>query len=178
MRKIIGIAIGLSVIATLGIVAMPLLAASPNGNAVFTVGGFAGVSGVYVGSAHPLRGIDGGGFPWVIAQGKAEVSANGHLVVEVQGLVIDPSNATAQAKGVAGVNPLKYFFATVSCLSPDGTTVNVNTAAFPATSMGNATMQQMVSLPSSCMAPLVFVRGSVSGETTTPTGPWFAVSGF
>ena len=178
MRKIVGIAIGLSVIATLAVLAAPLLAAAPTGNPVFTDGSFAGVSGVYVGSSHPLRGIDGGGFPWVVTQGKAVLTSNGHLVVQVQGLVIDPSNATAQAKGVAGINPLPYFFATVSCLASDGTTVNMNTAAFPATTTGNATMQQMITLPGSCMAPLVFVRGSATGATATPTGPWFAVSGY
>ena len=178
MRKIVGIAIGLSVIATLAVLATPLLAAPPPGSTVFTVGSFAGVSGVYVGSSQPLRGIDGGGFPWVITRGRAVLNSNGQIVIQVQGLVIDPANASAQAKGIAGVNPLPYFFATVSCLAPDGSTVNVNTAAFPATRTGNATMQQMISLPGACIAPLVFVRGSVTGETSTPTGPWFAVSGF
>ncbi len=178
MRKLVGIAIGLSVIATLAVLAAPILAASPSGRPLFKDSSFAGVSGVYVGSANPLRGIPGGGFPWVIAEGKAALASNGELNVEVQGLVIDPANTTAQAKGVAGINPLKYFFATLSCLEPSGATINVDTAAFPATTTGNATIEQTIALPSSCIAPLVFVRGSVTGDTTTPTGPWFAVSGY
>ncbi len=178
MKKLIGIALSLSVIATLAVVAAPLLAASPLGKPLVTVDSFAGVTGVYVGAANPLRSIPGGGFPWVIAEGRATLRANGQLSVEVQGLVIDPSNATAQAKGLAGINPLKYFFATLSCLEPTGATTNVNTAAFPATSTGNSTIEQTITLPSSCIAPLVLVRGSVTGDTTTPTGPWFAVSGY
>ena len=178
MRKLVGIAIGLSVIATVAIVAAPLLAANPGGRPLFTVNSFAGVSGVYVGSANPLRGIPGGGFPWVLSEGKATLAANGRLDVEVEGLVIDPSNVTAQEKGIAGINPLKYFFATVSCLAPAGTTTHVDTVAFPATTTGNATIEQTIALPGSCFAPLVFVRGSVNGDSTTPTGPWFAVSGY
>ncbi len=178
MKAVVVIASGLSVIAILAFVAVPMMAGNPGGRPLFVVGNFAGVSGTFLGSANPLRGIPGGGFPWVIAEGKAIVASNGELNVEVQGLVIDPANATAQAKGIAGINPLKYFFATLSCLEPSGTTTNVDTAAFPATTTGNATIEQTIARPSGCIAPLIFVRGSVTGDTTTPTGPWFAVSGY
>lgn len=175
MRRLVAIALGLSTIATLAIVAAPMLAANPSSRALFTVNSLDGVSGIYVGSANPLRGIAGGGFPWVLEEGKARLNANGEFEVEVQGLVIDPSNATAQAKGVAGVNPLPFFFATLSCLDNTGATTNVNTGAVQATATGNATIDQTIPLPGSCFAPIVFVRGSASGASS---GPWFAVSGF
>ncbi len=175
MRKLVAIAVGLSAIAVLAVLTAPLLAADPSARPLFVGNSFAGVTGVYVGASTPLRGIPGGGFPWVIAEGKSKLSANGQLNVEVQGLVIDPSNATAQKDGLAGINPLPYFFATLSCLSNTGATVNVNTAAVSATTGGNATIEQTISLPPSCIAPLIFVRGSRTGSSS---GPWFAVSGY
>lgn len=175
MKRLVAVVVGLSLIATLAMVATPLLAANPSSRALFAGSSFAGVSGIYVGAANPLRGIFGGGFPWVISEGRFQLRANGEFEVEVEGLVIDPSNATAQQKGIAGINPLPFFFATLSCVDNTGATTNANTAAVSATSTGNATIDQTISLPASCLAPIVFVRGSATGSST---GPWFAVSGF
>ncbi len=177
MKSIVAAALGLSVIAILAFVAVPMMARNPGGRPLFVVDSFDGVSGIYLGPAHPLREIPGGGFPWVIAEGTARLSANGELEVEVQGLVIDPANATAQSKGIAGINPLKFFFATVSCLDNTGATTNVNSATFAATETGNATIEQTIGLPGSCFAPIVFVRGT-NIASSDPSGPWFAVSGF
>jgi hypothetical protein len=175
VRRIVAVVVGLSLIATLAVVATPLLAPNPSSRMLFAGSSLDGVSGIYVGSANPLRGIPGGGFPWVISEGRFQLKANGEFEVEVEGLVIDPSNATAQQKGIAGINPLPFFFATLSCVDNKGSTTNVNTAAVSATSTGNATIDQTISLPASCFAPIVFVRGSPSGSSS---GPWFAVSGF
>ena len=49
-------------------------------------------------------------------------------------------------------------------------TVNVPTQAAPATPTGDATIRDSVDLPSPCIAPIVFV--------TSPTGAWFAATGF
>ena len=51
----------------------------------------AGVTGPYVGATNPIRGISGGGLPWSIAQGAGELQANGHLEVQVHGLVLAAS---------------------------------------------------------------------------------------
>lgn len=178
MRTLVAVAIGLSVIASVAFVAAPLMAANPSARPLFTANSLIGVSGAFVGSANPLRDIPGGGFPWVIAEGKAKLMGNGQLMVEVEGLVIDPSNTTAQARGIAGINPLPYYFATLSCLSDTGAVTNINTATFPATTTGNATIEQTIALPMNCFAPLVFVRGSASASSNPTSGPWFAVSGF
>jgi hypothetical protein len=175
VKRLVALVVGLSLIATVTVVAVPLMAANPSSRTLLAGSTLAGVSGIYVGSANPLRGIAGGGFPWVISEGRFQLKANGEFEVDVQGLVIDPSNATAQAKGIAGVNPLPFFFATLSCTDNTGATTNVNTGTFPATSTGNAMIDQTISLPASCFAPLVFVRGSASGSSV---GPWFAVSGY
>lgn len=124
------------------------------------------VTGPYVGTSNPIRGINGGGIPWAISKGKGELSADGHLEVSVRGLVL-------AAGPNAGKNPITSFRAIVSCLSIDAsgnpTAVNQMTDPFPATMTGDADIEAWVSLPHPCIAPIVFV--------TSPTGAWFAATG-
>jgi hypothetical protein len=120
-------------------------------------------------SAPVLRGINGGGLPWMIGSGKGELSASGHLEVTVQGLVL-------AAGANAGSNPINSFRAVVSCVTRDGGVANVQTDPFPATTGpassggGDAHIEAAVSLPPSCIAPIIFV--------TSPGGAWFAATGF
>jgi hypothetical protein len=138
---------------------------------------FSGMSGVprpYTGAANAIRGIPGGGLPWVISSADGELKVNGRLVVVVRGLLIDPNDPAAIAAGRAGTNPSSTFKATVSCLSKDSSgnavMVNVSSAAFPADAMGNATIKDMLHLPMPCIAPIIFVG--------SPGGAWFASTGF
>jgi len=135
------------------------------GNSILEFGTMAPVTGPYVGSANPIRGVNGGGLPWMITNGSGELSASGKLEVNVTGLVL-------AAGPFAGTNPIPSFKAVVSCQTiKDGnaTVANVITDPFPATSTGNAHIEAQVALPSPCLAPIVFV--------TSPTGAWFAVTG-
>jgi hypothetical protein len=120
-----------------------------------------GVSGPYVGTTNPIRGINGGGAPWRIAAGKAVLEADGGLNVKVEGLVL-----------LNGTNPVGNFRAVVSCQTiVDGAaaTANVSTGLFPATTTGDSKIEASVAMPSPCFAPIVFV--------TSPGGSWFAVTG-
>ena len=175
MKRVLGILAVVCVVTAVAVVAAVPPANSSSGKTLFEFDALVGVSGAFVGSSMPLRGIAGGGFPWVISEGKAKLGSGGDLKVEVEGLVIDPSNATAQAKGVAGTNPLPFFFATVSCLDSTGSVVNINSTPVPASTSGNAEIEQNVALPTTCFAPVVLVRGSATGSAV---GPWFAASGF
>ena len=139
--------------------------ASGKGKAIMEFESMVGVSGPYVGAANPIRGINGGGIPWAIANGNGELQANGHLQVHVRGLVL-------AAGPKVGTNPAADFKAIVSCLSiSNGSpeTVNVSTGLFPATTTGNAEINAQVTLPNPCIAPIIFV--------TSPTGSWFATIG-
>lgn len=126
----------------------------------------------FIGSAEPIRGVNAGGFPWVLDKGEAKLSATGLLKVEVEGLVIDPDDPAAQEAGLAGRNPAPAFRAILSCLTTAGVDapVNILTDAFPASADGDARIVADVDLPEICIAPIVFV--------TSPTGAWFAASGF
>jgi hypothetical protein len=126
----------------------------------------AGLTGAQ--SVVPLRNINGGGIPWTIADGSGELRANGHLEINVQGLVL-------AAGANAGSNPVANFRGLVSCVNSDGTFTNIQTGLFPATTGpasaggGNATIEADLSLPQPCIAPIIFV--------TSGGGNWFAATG-
>jgi hypothetical protein len=125
-----------------------------------------GVSGPYVGPTNPIRGVPGGGLPWVISEGKGHLKKNGELKIKVRGLVIpswDPPFT----------NPVPTFRAVVSCQSIDAngnpSVVNVSTGDYPASSTGDSKIDATVVLPQPCIAPIIFV--------THPAGRWFAATG-
>ena len=147
-------------------VLVPAVAGS--GRTIMEFNTMVGDSGPYVGSANPIRGLNAGGLPWVIADGQGVLQANGHLELNVHGLVL-----AAGPANLVGTNPIPNFKAIVSCLSIDSgaaSTVNVSTDLFPATTTGDAHINTTVSLPTPCIAPIVFV--------TSPSGAWFAATGY
>lgn len=115
-----------------------------------------------------LRGVNGGGIPWMLTSAHGELTTDGSLEIEVVGLVLAAGANT-------GSNPSAVFRGLVSCLRSDGSVVNILTEAFPATTGpaslggGNAKIETTVALPSPCIAPIVFV--------TNNGGSWFAVTG-
>jgi hypothetical protein len=144
--------------------------ATSSGQKVLEFDTMAAVSGPFVGSANPIRGVNGGGLPWQIAEGRGELGSDGRLEVEVRGLVL--LNGPPVPLALRGTNPISSFRAIVSCLSIiDGspTTTNVATGPFAATATGDSKIEATVALPSPCFAPIVFVGPS-------PT-TWFAVTG-
>jgi len=129
------------------------------------VGVPAGLTGVQ--SQAPLRGINGGGVPWTLQSGRGELKSNGHVEVEVEGLVLLST----------GSNPAAAFRVLVSCVNPNGTFTNVLSAdTFPATTGlataggGDSEIETDLALPSTCIAPIIFV--------TSTGGSWFAATGF
>jgi len=127
-----------------------------------------GIPPAFTGTQQPIRGINGGGLPWVVGASRGELTASGHLEVNVRGLVFSAGPNT-------GANTVPAFRAVVSCLLADGSVMNLSTDPFPATTGlaaaggGNAKIEAQLDLPQPCIAPLVFV--------TSPTGAWFAATG-
>ena len=125
-----------------------------------------GVPVPYTGATNAIRGVPGGGLPWAIGSASGELKASGKLEITVRGLVLAAGANT-------GKNPVPNFRAIVSCLSKDAngnpTTANVSTGLFPADLAGNAEIEATLSLPSPCIAPVIFV--------TSPGGAWFAATG-
>ena len=131
------------------------------------------VTGPYAGAANPIRGVVGGGLPWILTAGTGSLKRDGHLLVQVRGLVLARQSPVPPA--LQGTNPFPDFRALVSCQSigagNTATVTNISTGDFKADAAGNSTINARVSLPRPCIAPLVFVTG--------PTGidAWFAVTG-
>ena len=159
MKKLV---VTLAVLA-LGLVGIASTAGSAEPATVLKASTMVGVTGPYVGMANPIRGVNGGGIPWNIAEAKAVLLADGHLDVKVEGLVL----------ATTGTNPVTTFRGLVSCQSIDGTgaatVTNVSTDPFPASTAGDSKIAQTLDLPDPCIAPIVFV--------TSPGGAWFAATG-
>jgi hypothetical protein len=128
------------------------------------VGVPAGLTGAQ--SQAPLRGINGGGIPWIIGSASGELTASGHLEIAVQGLVLATTNS----------NPSASFRGLVSCVKSDGSFERILTDPFPATTGlatsggGNAKIEANLNLPHPCIAPIIFVTNSAGTS-------WFAATG-
>lgn len=143
--------------------------ASAKGPKVLKFNSMVGVTSGLTGdlSLPVMRGIRGGGIPWVIGDASGELRANGHLEISVQGLVL----------ATTGSNPSQFFRGLVSCVNGDGTIAPpIVTGQFPATlglaseGGGNAEIVADVTLPLPCIAPIVFVTNAAGTS-------WFAATG-
>lgn len=125
----------------------------------------------YTGSANAIRGVNGGGLPWIVRSAKGEVKADGRIEVSVRGLVLADDPSVPPARRL--VNPFAGFRVVVSCLTTGAAgaaaTVNVSTGEFPASPAGDSEVEAAVDLPRPCIAPVLFV--------TSPGGAWFAATG-
>lgn len=154
----------LALIAAVALTVPGLSSGGGDGRKVISSAVLAPVTGPYVGSP-VIRGVSGGGLPWRLGSGSVDLRADGRLHVGVEGLVF-------AAGPNEGRNTIPAFKAIVSCQTIGNgaaTVANVSSAAFPASAAGDAEIDATVSLPSPCVAPIVFV--------TSPTGAWFAVTG-
>jgi hypothetical protein len=175
MKKLVyaGLVLALAVAAIL--YAAPLAQVEARETKILEWDTMVGVPKALTGNQNPIRGINGGGLPWVVGPVKGQLKESGKLELLVTGLVFDPSDPTVIERGLANKNTVANFKAIVSCLAADGSVQNVATGLFPATTgdlsagAGTSRMEANLTLPQPCLAPLVFV--------TNPAGAWFAVTG-
>src|SRR5215469_5626821 len=176
MRKLIWILAASSSIALLSVAAAQAAPGSPAHHGPATVLNFdtmAPVTGPYVGSANPVRGIPGGGLPWMLKSATGSLKRNGHVLVVVRGLVL--ANQPSVPPALRGTNPITHFRAIVSCQSIGAgnaaTVANVSTRNFKASKDGNARIDARVKVPRPCIAPIVFVTAPAGNDV------WFAATG-
>lgn len=121
-----------------------------------------------------IGGVLSGGVPWVVRGGEVSLAANGMLHVEVKGLVLAP--ATPNIGGTTG--PVTMVAASLVCNGSGGTLV-ASTSAMPLSPGGNAEIRQTITLPSSCLAPVVLVRVFNSlAPVGNQLGVFIAANGF
>jgi hypothetical protein len=102
-----------------------------------------------------LHGVAPGGVPWSLKNGSVKIGRNGHFDLRLRGLVI---TTTGTARPVATVS------ASLFCGADTTTTPAVTTAQVPISSGGNARIHERVTLPGTCLAPIVLVHPN--GGTT------------
>ncbi|HEX8853311.1 MAG TPA: hypothetical protein VF754_07480 [Pyrinomonadaceae bacterium] len=159
MRKIL-----CAIVAALSLTALSSATHAQSDKDILSFRDMAGVSGPYRGPTNAIRGIPGGGANWLIDEGRGELRRDGRLRIRVRGLVLEST----------GANPSATFKGAVSCQTIDAAgaaaVTNVFTEEFPATPTGDADIDAVVTLPSRCFAPIIFV--------TNAAGRWFAVTGY
>jgi hypothetical protein len=130
------------------------------------------VTGPSADGVNAVRGIAGGGLPWVVEAGSGSLSLDDHLLVRIRGLVLASNPSVPRA--LRGTNPFPAFRVVVSCLSigRDGIAAirNVSTGEFAASPGGNADIDARLHLPRPCIAPILLVTGPSGVER------WLAIT--
>ena len=119
-----------------------------------------------------IRGVRGDELPWEVGSAVGSLTVGGHLTISVRGIVF--SSDPEVPANLRGINDEDQFRALVSCLVSDHkgnvATVNVTTEGFAATRTGDSDIDATVTLPSDCVAPIIFIMSGSEDK-------WFAVMG-
>lgn len=107
---------------------------------------------------------------WKLRAGEAELSENGSLEVEVQGLVLNDATVGEYNGTPDGVDAVA---AAVLCNGPDGLKVVAQTEPAPLSKKGDAKIKAKVSLPKGCVGPIIVLRERYEGKI----GGWLAATG-
>lgn len=110
-----------------------------------------------------IAGVTSGGASWQVSRARTSLSKSGNLRVTLRGLVLVST----------GVSPVTQIAASLVC-GGSGGAVAATTNAFGLTTDGNADVEQQITLPSSCLAPVVIVRA----VGATGPGAFIAATGF
>ena len=162
-------------LACLGLVAAPALAGMgahmDDDRLLLAFHSMYGVDGPFIADTNPVRGVVGDEAPWEVKSVRGSLTASGHLVISVRGLVFKDDPAVPPE--LRGKNDETQFRALVSCVTEgttDTPTVNVETAGFPTNARGNAFINAHVTLPNPCVAPIVMILAGSEEK-------WFAMTG-
>ncbi len=119
-----------------------------------------------------IRGIVGGGAPWVVANSDVKLDQKGKLHVKVKGLQITGTGSSSDGT----IGSVSSIWASLTCKgsgSGSGASkVFTSTSGAPLKPNGDANLKTTIPIPSSCLGPIMLIRAN------TGTGPWIAASGF
>ena len=143
------------------------------GRTLLAFNSMVGVDAPFLGNTNPIRGLNGDTDPWGIRSGTGTLDTNGHLAIQIKGLVFTDNENPSEI----GKNDEAEFRAVVSCMTLHGTGASttvtessVTTPGFKATSSGNGAIRTHVDLPDPCLEPVILIVGN--------QGEWLAVTGF
>jgi hypothetical protein len=107
---------------------------------------------------------------WKLKSGKASLSGDGKLKVEVKGLVLNDETVGQYNGTPDGVDAVA---AAVICHGPGGAAVAAQTDPVPLSQKGDAKVEASVSLPNGCVGPVIVLRERYEGKI----GGWLAGTG-
>ena len=112
-----------------------------------------------------IAGVKSGGAPWVVSHGFAVLNDEGHLRVDLRGLIL-PSVGTP--------GPVTAVAASVVC----GDAVAATSDSVSLSVDGNAEIHAKLQVPSPCLGTIVLIRATAFNSTPLPApGPWIAATG-
>jgi len=129
-----------------------------------------GVLSTLIGSSpgQSIGGVPSGGLPWAVSKAHVTLNGGGHLNLAVHGLIL-PSTGNP--------GPVSQVSASLVCGGSGGTVV-ATTGAVALSPSGGAHIHEKITLPASCVAPVILVRAAVVNGTALAQPPFIAVSGF
>ena len=95
-----------------------------------------------------IHGVTRGGVPWELKRGGAKLGRGGRFKLRVRGLVIAGSDNPGTVTTIS---------ASLFC-APDSSTAAFTTGPVPLSSDGDTRIEQHVTLPARCLAPVVLVH--------------------
>lgn len=115
-----------------------------------------------------IAGLPSGGAAWVVRHGVVVLDDEGHIRVDIRGLLLTSTGTTG---------PVTQVAADVVCFSAGGAAVAATSKSVSLSSVGNARIRDKVTIPSPCFAPIVLIQ--VTGVNNAPVtgGPWIALTG-
>jgi hypothetical protein len=99
-----------------------------------------------------FHGVNPGGAPWVLQRGEVRLKRNGQFRLRLQGLVIPNPPGDNTPGPVTTVNASLY------CGADSDTTAAATTDTVPISRQGDANINTTISVPATCLAPLILVH--------------------
>jgi hypothetical protein len=96
-----------------------------------------------------FHNVSPGGVPWSLERGDVSIKRSGDFRLRLEGLVITGTNSA---------RPVTTVSASLFCGADTETTPAATTAAVPISDDGDARIRQRVTLPATCLAPIVLVH--------------------
>jgi hypothetical protein len=116
-----------------------------------------------------IAGINAGGAPWQVTKATTSLSDGGVLKVKLRGLVLVQSGTP---------DSITQVVAALVC-GGSGGAIAATTDAVALSGDGNADIEQTLTVPASCLAPVVIVRvAGVNGTLLPAPAAFIAASGF
>jgi hypothetical protein len=115
-----------------------------------------------------IHGVAAGGLPWVLEHGSVRLTRDGSIRIVLEGLVIPIAHGTFPAGSAL---PVTTVSASLYC-APDASAAAATTQAVPISATGNATIAETITVPATCLAPIVLVHPNGGAAAYIAASGW------